>query len=143
MRRILPSLSAGLLTGLLLQGCGTPPPVPAAEAPRYEADLDACHANAATAVDARNAKTGLAWFAGPFTRWSRIDDRTAACMGRRGFGMVRSCTAEELRTGGGNRTVTVAGIRCSDPSMPPEARPTGSVPPEPDAPAASSKRRRL
>ena len=144
MRRILPGILRGLLAGLLLQGCGTTPPVlaAAAGAPGYEADLDTCHTNAATAVDTRNAKTGLAWFAGPITRWSRIDERTAACMGRRGFGVVRSCTAEELRTGGGNRTVTVSGIRCSDPSMPPEARPTGSVPPEPDAPVAAPKRRR-
>ena len=137
-----PALPVLLGTALLLQGCGSTPPVPTAEIPQYEADLDACHTNAAAAVDARAAKTGFAWFASPVTRWSRIDDRTAACMGRRGFGVVRTCTAEELRTGGGNRTVTAVGIRCSDPSKPPEARPTGTVPPEPDAPAASSKRRR-
>ena len=135
-------LPALLTTCLLLSGCGGSPPVPPAEVPQYEAERDACRTNAADAVDGRAAKTGLAWFASSVTRWSRIDDRTDACMARRGWGRVRSCTADELRTGGGNRTVTAAGIRCSDPSMPPEARPTGSVPPEPDAPAASSKKRR-
>lgn len=140
MRRVMPALFASVL---LLPGCGyTPPPRTNTGAPQYEADLDACGTGASAAVNARNAKTGLSWFASPVTRWSQIDDRVSACMADKGYGRTRTCTAEELRTGGGNRTVTAAGVRCSDPPIPPEARPAGTSPPVPDAPAASGKKRR-
>ena len=135
--------SALLASSLLLSGCGyTPPPATNTAVPQYEADLGTCSTSGSKAVNARNAKTGLAWFASPVTRWSQIGDRVSACMADKGYGRTRTCTAAELRTGGGNRTVTAAGVRCSDPPIPTEARPAGTSPPEPDAPASSAKKRR-
>ena len=143
MRAALPMTA----TLLLLSGCGySPPPRTDGAAPqdaqRYEADLDKCRDDTATAVNKRNAKTGLAWFASPVTRWGQIGDGVSACMGARGYGRLRVCTAEELRTGGGSRTVTTAGVRCSDPPTPPEARPADTSPPAAPASDAGGKRRR-
>ena len=136
----MPALFASVL---LLPGCGySPPPATDTAAPQYEADLDACRASVSKAVNARNAKTGLRWFASGVTRWPDIDEGVSACMATKGYGRIRTCTAEELRTGGGGRTVTAAGVRCSDPPILPEARPAGTSPPVPDAPAASGKKRR-
>ena len=132
-----------LMSIMLVPGCGySPPPATDTDAPQYEADIDACSTAATKAVDGRNAKKGLTWFAGSVTRWPEIDDRVTACMTGKGYGRTRVCTAEELRTGGGNRTVTTAGIRCSDPPIPPGARPADTSPPAPDAPAAGGKKRR-
>ena len=139
MRAVLPILATLLLT----QGCGyAPPPRADTAAPQYEADLDKCRDDTATAVNKRNAKTGLAWFASPVTRWGQIGDGVSACMAARGYGRSRACTAEELRTAGGNRVVTTAGVRCSDPATPPEARPADTSPPAAATPDAGGKRRR-
>ncbi len=103
---------------LLLAGCGyTPPPQTEISGPAYGRDLDACRAAAKTAVNQHDVKTGLAWIAAPVTRWGRIGDATGACMAEKGYGRVRSCTAEELRSNAraGSMVVTAAGILCSDP----------------------------
>ena len=97
----------------MLAACGSTPPPPGSRA----AEADTCRAKAVDAVDRQNAKTGLAWMAGPFTRWSRIDSQLDACLGSQGFARTRACTPEELRLGNRapNLTVTAAGIRCTDP----------------------------
>lgn len=101
----------------MLAGCGyTPPGGTDTKADKYRTDLAACEASVPDAVDKRNAKTGLAWMTGGITRWSQIGDGKGACMAGKGWGLTRTCTAEELRTGGGNRTVGPSGIRCADPA---------------------------
>lgn len=140
MRPATPILS----TLLVLSACGyTPPPRTDTAAAQYETDLDKCRDDAASAVNKRNAKTGLSWFASPVTRWGQIDDGVSACMAARGYGRTRTCTAEELRTGGGNRVVTASGLRCSDPPTPPAARPADTSPPQAATPAAGGRKRRL
>jgi hypothetical protein len=112
---LLPGL---LLGGLLLSGCGYSPPARTdVSRPTYKADVEACESAVPSEVNKRNAKTGLAWFASPFTRWSQIDEGVNACMAGKGYGRVRACTAAELASGGraGNQVVTRDGIRCSDP----------------------------
>ena len=107
-----------LAAALLLASCSpTPPPGTEGGSPRYLADREACDDAASTAVNKRNAKTGLSWFASPVTRWSQIGDATDACMAEKGWGRIRACTADELRAGGraGNLVVTAAGARCRDP----------------------------
>ena len=109
-------MRAPLLIVLLLAGCYAPPPQTDTGNPQYQADLDTCSSSVATGVDKRNAKTGLAWFAGGVTRWSAIDTGVNACMDQHGWGHTRPCTPDELRNG--NKTpglvVTATGIRCSD-----------------------------
>lgn len=110
-----------LLAALLATACGyTPPGRVDAASPKYAADLDACDASVPDAVNKRNAKTGHSWFLSPITRWSQIDDGLNACMAGKGWGRVRSCTAEELRSGGraGGMVVTARGVQCADPGKP-------------------------
>ncbi len=107
-----------LLSALVLAGCGyTPPGGTDTQAPRFKADADACGASAPGAVNARNAKTGLAWFASPVTRWWQIGTAENDCMAGKGWGRVRACTAEELRQGGRTEglVVTARGVQCADP----------------------------
>lgn len=136
MRAVLPVL-------LLLAACGyTPPPRTDTAAPQYKADLKKCEDDTAGAVNKRNAKTGLVWFASGVTRWGEIGDGVAACMASHGYGRTRACTADELRTGGGNRLVTAEGLRCFDPPSAPEARPAGTSAPASASPDAGGKKRR-
>lgn len=103
---------------LTLAACGYhPPPQTNTASPAYVADRDACEDNAASTVNKANAKTGLAWFSSPVRRWSQIADATQACMGEKGYGRVRWCTADELHSGSrqGNMIVTASGVQCSDP----------------------------
>lgn len=120
MRAIAPAL---LL--LALAACGYAPPAQTdVSKPAYSADLLACRDTAATDVNARNAKTGLAWFSSPVRRWGQIEDGVQACMAGKGYGRLRWCSDEEIRTGtrAGNLVVTAGGIRCSDPPAPERRR---------------------
>ena len=99
-----------------LTACGTRPAPADARAAAYEADSKTCNGSVPDAVDTRNAKTGLSWFASPIRRWGQIDDGVSACMAEKGWGRTRECTAEERRTGARTVTVTAAGIRCTDPA---------------------------
>lgn len=106
-------------SALLVAACGyTPPGETDTQSARYRADREACGSSVPSAVNRRNAKTGLAWFASPVTRWSQIGDGLNECMAGKGWGRVRTCTAEELRQG--NRTsslmVTPSGVQCADPA---------------------------
>ncbi len=101
-----------------LAGCGYRPVAQTnTAAPAYHTDLSACEDASATDVNKRNAKTGLAWFASPVRRWGQIGDATEACMTGKGYGRLRWCTADELRSGAraGNVVVTASGVQCSDP----------------------------
>ncbi len=110
MTRMAPFL---LLAGLV--ACGYRPVAQTeTTAPTYQVDLSSCRKTAETDIDKRNAKTGLAWFASPVRRWGQIGDATGACMDGKGYGRVRWCTADELRTGGGHQVVTSNGVQCSD-----------------------------
>ncbi len=105
-----------------LAGCSYAPPARTdTSSAKYQADLDGCERSVPDGVDRRNAKTGLGWAAGAFTRWPQIDSGLNACMDAKGWGHARACTAEELRQGraAGSLVVTRDGIRCSDPSKPP------------------------
>jgi hypothetical protein len=105
-----------LLLAATLAACGYAPPAHTdTDSPQYQADLDACDSSVPDAVDRNNAKKGLTWLAGALTRWPRIDAAMDKCMADKGWGHVRACTADELRTHTGNKTVTRDGIRCSDP----------------------------
>lgn len=119
---------AGLAWLLGLAACGQLPPAQTdTAASGYTADLAACEASATSAVNARNAKTAPAWFASPFRRWGQIADATQGCMQARGYGRVRWCSAEELRSGArsGNVVVTPSGVQCADPPAP-ERRPAAT-----------------
>ena len=112
-----------LLLGLV--GCGyTPPAQTDVAAPAYRTDLTACEDTASKDVNTHNAKTGLAWFASPVRRWGQISDATQACMVGKGYGRVRWCSADELRSGtrSGNVVVTSSGVQCSDPPNPERRR---------------------
>ncbi len=114
-------LLIGLLPvlGPLLGGCGyTPSPHTDTQSPRFQADLEACRTSVPEAVNKNNAKRALRWFASGVTRWGDIDDGIRACMQGKGWGQLRACTAEELRTGAGERTVTARGLQCVDPGQP-------------------------
>ncbi len=103
---------------LALAACGyDPPPHTDTASPAYVADRDACEDKSASDVNRVNAKTGLAWFSSPVRRWGQIADTTQACMAGKGYGRVRWCTAEELRSGSrqGTMIVTSSGVQCSDP----------------------------
>ena len=105
------------LAALLLAACAGTPPAAEAGSAAYRTDHDACDAAVPGAVNKRNAKTGLAWFASPITRWGDIAEGMNACMAGKGWGRTRTCTPAELAAG--SRTpgllVTATGIRCSDP----------------------------
>jgi len=120
MRTLVPTL---LL--LVLAACGYEPLAQTdVSTPTYTADLDACQDSAAKEVNARNAKTGLAWFSSPVRRWGQIEDGVQACMAGKGYGRLRWCSEDELRTGAksGTVVVTAAGIRCSEPPAPQRRR---------------------
>lgn len=123
MRTLLLTLNAAALA-VGLGACSYAPPAQTNTAsPKYQADLDSCETSVPDGVDKRNAKRGLTWMAGGVTRWSRIDDGLNACMGGKGWGHLRACTADELRQGSktqatGTLTVTRDGIRCTDPNKP-------------------------
>ena len=109
-------LPVAILLGLA--GCGyTPPPQTDTSKPAYRADLDACQDSAAEAVNKRNAKTAPAWFSSPVRRWGQIQDEVQVCMAGKGYGSVRWCTADELRTAtkSGSVLVTAAGVQCVAP----------------------------
>ncbi len=122
MRTLLLTLNAAALTAGLVACSYAPPAQTDTASPKYQADYDACQASVPDGVDKRNAKRGLTWFAGGVTRWSRIDDGLNTCMGGKGWGHLRACTAEELRQDDKTRaktlTVTRDGIRCTDPNKP-------------------------
>lgn len=103
---------------LALAACGYhPPPGTNTGNPAFVADRDACEDQSESAVDKTNAKTGLAWFSSPVRRWGQISDATQSCMAGKGYGRLRWCTADELRSGNrqGNLVVTSTGVQCSDP----------------------------
>ncbi len=110
-----------LFAALLLAGCGYTPPAQTNRAtPTYTADLGACEDSASSAVNQRNAKTGLAWFTSPVRRWWQLGDSVTTCMAEKGYGRLRTCTDEELRAGNRRAVmVTAAGVQCADP---PDAR---------------------
>ena len=135
----LPVTRGALAALLMLTACGyQPPPRIDTASPVYVADRDACESAAATDVNQRNAKTGLAWLSSPVRRWSQIGDATQSCMANHGYGQLRWCTADELRSGNrqGNVVVTSSGVQCSDPPSAPTTRPADTSPP---APASSGK----
>ena len=52
--------------------------------PAYQTDLAACQEQATAAVDKRNAKTGLAWFASPFRRPFQVRPEIRDCLKAKG-----------------------------------------------------------
>jgi hypothetical protein len=120
MRLLLPAVVL-----VVLGACGYRPPAQTdTSKPAYEADLDACGDSAASAVNRRSAKTGMAWFSSPVRRWGQIQDEVQTCMAGKGYGRVRWCTEEEMRTGSRSGTVVVtsAGVQCSEPPAPERRR---------------------
>lgn len=123
---------------LLLAACGYQPPARVdTSSPAYVADRDACKRQSTTEVNQHDIKTGLAWFSAPVRRWSQISDATQSCMAGRGYGRVRWCTAEELRSGSrtGDVIVTSSGVQCSDPPT----RPTDTSPPDAASPVKAAR----
>lgn len=122
-----PALPLLLAASTLLAACGESPSAstnPGNAA--YKTDFAACDGTVPGAVNKRNAKTGLAWFASPITRWGQIDDGMNACMAEKGWGRVRACTQDELRAGNrtGSLVVTARGVQCADPG---KAQPSTSI----------------
>ncbi len=112
--------TAVLAALLVPASCGyTPPPRTDTSSPTYQTAVDACDDAVSSAVNKRNAKTGLAWLASPVRRWSQIGDGVSACMAQKGYGRTRACTPAELRQGNRspNLVVTASGIQCSDPGI--------------------------
>jgi len=93
-------------------GCSDAPPAPPT---RAEAAVETCSASVHGAVDKRNAKTGLRWFASAITRWGDIDEGVDSCVATKGVAVSRPCTDEERRRGGPSLVVTARGISCTDP----------------------------
>ena len=115
--RYLPRYWAALLPlGVAACGYRAPPATDTAN-PAYIAARDSCAQSASATVDKTNAKTGLAWMSSPVLRWSEIGDATGACMDSKGYGRVRWCTSDELRSGThqNGMIVTASGVQCSDP----------------------------
>ncbi len=54
-------------------------------APAYQAALLACQDQSAAAVDKRNAKTGLAWFASPVRRPFQVRAEIRTCLRAKGY----------------------------------------------------------
>ena len=74
MRRVL------VLLGVLAAGCAYEPAAQDRSAPAYQADLASCQDTGPAEVNARNAKTGLAWFTSPVRRPFQIREAVRACM---------------------------------------------------------------
>ena len=105
-----------LLAGLA--ACGYRPPAQTdVEAKSYQTDLAACRTSASTDVNKQNAKRALDWFASGVRRWGQISDATQACMVGKGYGRLRWCTADELKSGtrAAGVVVTSSGVQCTDP----------------------------
>jgi hypothetical protein len=119
MAAMMPLLSRSVLVlALAAAGCADRSAAEAdTSAPSYRADRDSCRDTAATDVNKRNAKTGLAWLSSPVRRWGQISDGVDACMAGKGYGRLRWCTEDELRGGKttGKVVVTASGLQCSDP----------------------------
>jgi len=57
-------------------------------APNYQADLAACQASSAEAVDKRNAKTGLDWFSSPVRRPFQVREAIRSCVRDKGYAVT-------------------------------------------------------
>ncbi len=53
--------------------------------PAYQADLATCQEQATTAVNKRNAKTGLAWFSSPFRAPFQVRPEIRDCLKAKGY----------------------------------------------------------
>ncbi len=115
-----------LLALTVLAGCGYRPPAQTdVSAKPYQADLASCEDTASTDVNKQNAKKALAWFSSPVRRWSQIGDATQSCMVAKGYGRLRWCTSDELKSGtrSGDMVVTSSGVQCTDPPAPEHRKP--------------------
>ena len=78
-----------LLMLLSVAGCSAyAPAMPAGTdvaAPAYQADLQTCQGQSAAAVDKRNARTGLAWFASPVRRPFQVRAEIRTCLRAKGY----------------------------------------------------------
>ncbi len=76
-----------VIAGVLLTSCSSYAPPMQAErrGPAYDAALAACQEAAPGAVNKRNAKTGLDWFASPIRRPFQIRAEIRACLDTKGF----------------------------------------------------------
>ena len=79
-----------LLGVLTVAGCaGYEPRVDTDRAaPKYQADLAACQASSADAVNKRNAKTGLDWFSSPVRRPFQIREAIRSCVKSKGYAVT-------------------------------------------------------
>lgn len=78
-----------LLMVLSAAGCSAYAPAMQAgtdvAAPAYQADLLTCQGQSGAAVDKRNAKTGLAWFASPVRRPFQVRAEIRTCLRAKGY----------------------------------------------------------
>lgn len=74
-----------VLLALLATSCATEPPIVDRSRPSYQADLQACQDSVPSAVNARNAKTGLDWFSSPVRRPFQIRAGMRGCMEAKGY----------------------------------------------------------
>ena len=78
-----------VLAGMLaVAGCVSnyaPPLQGAQTGPAYQTDLAACQEQSTAAVDKRNAKTGLAWFASPFRQPFQVRPEIRSCLKAKGY----------------------------------------------------------
>ena len=76
-----------LLAGLLgCAGCvSSYAPAVRAPGPAYQADLAACQEQSTAAVDKRNAKTGMAWFASPVRAPFQVRPAIRDCLKAKGY----------------------------------------------------------
>ena len=79
----------GALAGALaVAGCVSSyaPTVQGADAaPGYQKDLAACQEESTAALDKRNAKTGLAWFASPVRNPFQVRPMIRSCLRGKGY----------------------------------------------------------
>lgn len=107
-------------------GCGYQPPAQTdVGAKSYQTDLASCRDAAHSDVNKRNAKRALDWFSSPVRRWGQIGDATQSCMATKGYGRLRWCTADELKSGtrSGSVVVTSSGLQCTEPPAPEHRKP--------------------
>ena len=110
-----------------LAACGYhPPPQTDVDAKAYRTDLAACEDTATTGVDKQNAKRALTWFASSVRRWGQVADATEMCMAGKGYGGLRWCTADELKSGtrSSGAVVTSSGVQCIDKPTSAHQKPT-------------------